>query len=72
MCLIIGHFYSIIDIQDKWSIILDKRAEIFMNLNGAQDEIELPATEDEIYVHNSWTNSDPVVIHGNGPSKVNK
>lgn len=41
-----------------------------MNLNGAVDEIELPIRNNEAYVHNSWTNSDPIVIHGNGPSKV--
>ncbi len=54
----------------KWSIVLDKRADIFMNLNGAIDEIKLPANGEEVYVHNSWTDSIPTVIHGNGPSKV--
>lgn len=41
-----------------------------MNLNGAVDEIELPVNTDEVYVHNSWTDSIPAIIHGNGPSKV--
>ena len=41
-----------------------------MNLNGAVDEIELPVHNDEVYVHNSWTDSVPTVIHGNGPAKV--
>jgi hypothetical protein len=41
-----------------------------MNLNGATDEIELPVINDEVYVRNSWTDSVPIVIHGNGPSKV--
>jgi hypothetical protein len=41
-----------------------------MNLNGAVDEIALPVNGDEIYIHNSWTDSIPTVIHGNGPSKV--
>ena len=41
-----------------------------MNLNGAVDEIELPVNDNEVYVHNSWANSIPIVIHGNGPSKV--
>jgi hypothetical protein len=54
----------------KWSIVLDKRADIFMNLNGAVDEVELPANDDDVYVHNTWTDSIPTVIHGNGPSKV--
>lgn len=42
-----------------------------MNLNGAIDEVELPINTDEVYVHNSWTDSIPAVIHGNGPAKVN-
>jgi hypothetical protein len=41
-----------------------------MNLNGAVDEVELPVNNDEVYVHNSWTDSIPTVIHGNGPAKV--
>lgn len=56
--------------RNKWSIVLDKRADIFMNLNGAADEIELPAKDDEVYIHNTWTDSIPTVIHGNGPAKV--
>lgn len=52
------------------NVVLDKRAQIFFNLNGAEDEIELPLTDDEVYVRNSWTDSIPTVIHGNGPSKV--
>ncbi|UJR36254.1 hypothetical protein I4U23_028985 [Adineta vaga] len=55
--------------RTKWSIVLDKRADIFMNLNGATDEVELPLINDEVYVHNSWTDSVPIVIHGNGPAK---
>ena len=43
-----------------------------MNLNGAVDEVDLPTNNDEVYVHNSWTDSVPTVIHGNGPAKVNK
>jgi hypothetical protein len=55
----------------KYSIVLDTRAHIFMNLNGAVDEIELPVNGDDVYLHNSWTDSNPAVIHGNGPTKVN-
>ena len=51
-------------------MVLDKRADIFMNLNGAVDEIELPVKDDAVYVYNSWTDSIPIVIHGNGPAKV--
>ncbi|CAF1569915.1 unnamed protein product [Adineta ricciae] len=55
--------------RTKWGIVLDKRADIFMNLNGATDEVELPILNDEVYVRNSWTDSVPSVIHGNGPAK---
>ena len=50
--------------------MLDTRADIFMNLDGAIDEIELPANNDEIYVHNTWTDSVPTVIQGFGSGKV--
>ena len=53
-------------------MVLDKRADIFMNLNGALDEVELPVNNNDVYVHNSWTDSVPTVIHGNGPAKVNR
>jgi hypothetical protein len=43
-----------------------------MNLNGALDEIELTVTDEEVYIHNTWTDSIPVVIHGNGPAKVRR
>ena len=56
---------------NEQSIVLDKRADIFMNLHGATNELELPANGEDVYVKNSWTDSVPAVIHGNGPAKVN-
>ncbi|CAF3218133.1 unnamed protein product [Rotaria sp. Silwood2] len=56
------------NLRNKWSIILDKRADIFMNLKNAIDEIELPSNEGDVYVHNTWTDSIPTVIQGNGPA----
>lgn len=41
-----------------------------MNLDGAIDEIELPTNNDEVYVHNTWTDSVPTVIQGFGSGKV--
>lgn len=41
-----------------------------MNLNQAVDELELPSHAEDVYVHNSWTDSIPTVIYGNGPTKV--
>ncbi|CAF3679853.1 unnamed protein product [Rotaria sordida] len=56
-------------LRNKWSIILDKRADIFMNLNDAINELELPTNGDEVYVHNTRTDSIPTVIHGNSRAK---
>ena len=41
-----------------------------MNLKNAINEIELPVNGDEVYVHNSWTDSIPTVIQGNGSGQV--
>lgn len=49
---------------------MDTKSSIFQNLNGASDEISLFAENDEIYVYNNITESIPVIIHGNGPTKV--
>ncbi|CAF1049888.1 unnamed protein product [Didymodactylos carnosus] len=55
--------------RSKWSIVLDTGAEIFLNLNGAIEEIKLEVNGDEVYIHNTRTDSIPAIIHGNGPSK---
>lgn len=49
---------------------MDEQADIFMNLNQAMDEIQLPVNGEDVYVKNSWTDSVPAVIHGNGPASV--
>lgn len=41
-----------------------------MTLNGAIDEIELPALGDEVYVHNKWADSVPTVIQAYGLAAV--
>jgi hypothetical protein len=43
-----------------------------MNLENAINELELPVNGDEVYVHNSWTDSIPTVIQGNGSGKVKR
>jgi hypothetical protein len=53
----------------KRSMVLDKRANIFMNIHGAVDELAIPADGEDVYVKNVWTDSVPTVIHGNGPAK---
>ncbi|XP_064461104.1 procollagen-lysine,2-oxoglutarate 5-dioxygenase 1-like isoform X2 [Ornithodoros turicata] len=58
------------ELRKKWGIKLDHRAEIFQNLNGATGDVELRGLEGEPYVYNSAYGTTPLVIHGNGPSKI--
>jgi hypothetical protein len=39
-------------------------------LNGAATEVSIVAEEDEVFVYNNLTKTAPVIIHGNGASKV--
>lgn len=49
---------------------LDSRSEIFQNLNGAAGEVELIEDVNETYLSNSHFKTKPLIIHGNGPSKI--
>lgn len=49
---------------------LDSRSEIFQNLNGAAGEVELIEDEAESLLSNSHFKTIPLIIHGNGPSKI--
>ncbi|KAL3280590.1 hypothetical protein HHI36_003822 [Cryptolaemus montrouzieri] len=52
---------------------LDHKSEIFMNLNGAENEaqiIDVQTKEAEKYkLKNVVTHTEPMILHGNGPSK---
>ncbi|KAH9399042.1 Procollagen-lysine,2-oxoglutarate 5-dioxygenase 1 [Tyrophagus putrescentiae] len=56
------------DLRSKHSIRLDLLSELFQNLNGAIDDID-ESTADA-FLFNRATNSQPLVVHGNGNSKV--
>lgn len=58
------------DLRNKWSIKLDSRSKLFQTLNGAFGEIELRFGSDDTSVHNTMYHTHPVIIHGNGPSKL--
>lgn len=47
-------------------IVLDYNCELFQALNGVRSDIKI----EESRVKNSYTNTYPVFIHGNGPSKL--
>lgn len=69
-------FYSRIyldeELRDRLRLKLDHRAEIFQNLNGAEREVKLDFADDngEAYLRNVEYETSPMVVHGNGPSKV--
>ncbi|XP_023288788.1 procollagen-lysine,2-oxoglutarate 5-dioxygenase 3 [Orussus abietinus] len=57
-------------LREKHKIKLDHRSDIFQNLYGAVADIELRFKGNEGYIQNTAYNTVPLVIHGNGPSKV--
>ncbi|XP_051895000.1 procollagen-lysine,2-oxoglutarate 5-dioxygenase 1 isoform X2 [Pristis pectinata] len=52
------------------NITLDHRCRIFQNLNGALDEVVLKFEEAHVRARNLAYDSLPVIIHGNGPTKM--
>ena len=58
------------DLRSKFKIILDHKAELFQNLNGEQENVELKFEDNQPYLENLVYNSQPKVVHGNGPSKL--
>merc|ERR1712176_975576 len=60
-------------LRAKFGIYLDSRAELFMNLNGALEEVNIEYAQSktgENRVKNVKYGTYPLVIHGNGPSKL--
>ncbi|KFM79073.1 Procollagen-lysine,2-oxoglutarate 5-dioxygenase 3, partial [Stegodyphus mimosarum] len=58
------------DLRKKWGMKLDHKAEIFQNLNGAVGDVELRFSDADSYLHNTAYGTNPLVVHGNGASKV--
>uniref|UniRef100_UPI00398EBAFC procollagen-lysine,2-oxoglutarate 5-dioxygenase 1 isoform X1 n=1 Tax=Pristiophorus japonicus TaxID=55135 RepID=UPI00398EBAFC len=52
------------------NITLDHRCRMFQNLNGALDEVVLKFEDGQVRARNVAYDSLPVIIHGNGPTKV--
>lgn len=69
-------YYTEIYLQESLrkhlNIKLDHKAALFQNLNGASGELQLKFDEQtgRAYVLNSAYNTRPLVLHGNGPSKI--
>ncbi|XP_061664656.1 multifunctional procollagen lysine hydroxylase and glycosyltransferase LH3 isoform X1 [Syngnathoides biaculeatus] len=56
--------------RTKLNMTLDHRSRIFQNLNGAVDEVVLKFERAKVRVRNVAYDTLPVVIHGNGPTKL--
>ncbi|CAG2182520.1 unnamed protein product, partial [Oppiella nova] len=58
------------NLRMKLDIKLDQRAHLFQNLNGAVGDVEIKFSAEDSYVNNNAFQTNPLVIHGNGGSKV--
>ncbi|XP_053565984.1 procollagen-lysine,2-oxoglutarate 5-dioxygenase 2 isoform X2 [Bombina bombina] len=56
--------------RERINITLDHKSNIFQNLNGAVDEVVLTFDNGKARVKNSQYDTLPLLIHGNGPTKV--
>lgn len=56
--------------RTKFNMTLDHRSRIFQNLNGAVEEVVLKFERSKVRVRNVAYDTLPVVIHGNGPTKL--
>ncbi|KAL4631429.1 procollagen-lysine,2-oxoglutarate 5-dioxygenase 3-like [Arapaima gigas] len=56
--------------RKKLNMTLDHRSQIFQNLNGAIEEVVLKFEKARARVRNVAYDTLPVVIHGNGPTKL--
>lgn len=55
--------------RTKHQIKLDHKSKIFQNLNGATTEVELSFQQVYPKLLNTMYDTEPLVLHGNGPSK---
>lgn len=60
------------ELRESLRLKLDSRSEIFQNLHGSEHEVKLDFADDtgEAFLANLDYTTVPVVVHGNGPSKV--
>lgn len=60
------------ELRETLKIKLDSRSELFQNLNGAEKQVRMDFAEEtgEGFLRNVDSDTVPMVVHGNGPSKV--
>ncbi|XP_043932935.1 multifunctional procollagen lysine hydroxylase and glycosyltransferase LH3 isoform X2 [Protopterus annectens] len=64
------HIYLDPESRENLDITLDHKSRIFQNLNGALDEVVLKFENGRVRARNIAYDTLPVVIHGNGPTKL--
>ncbi|KAM9584167.1 multifunctional procollagen lysine hydroxylase and glycosyltransferase LH3 isoform 1-T1 [Trichechus inunguis] len=64
------HLYLDPGLREKLRLNLDHKSRIFQNLNGALDEVVLKFDRNRVRIRNVAYDTLPVVIHGNGPTKL--
>ncbi|XP_064359832.1 multifunctional procollagen lysine hydroxylase and glycosyltransferase LH3-like [Dromaius novaehollandiae] len=64
------HLYLDPQLRAELGLALDHRSQIFQNLNGAIDEVVLKFEPGRVRARNVAYDTLPVVIHGNGPTKL--
>ncbi|KAL7632452.1 UNVERIFIED_CONTAM: hypothetical protein RMT77_017228 [Armadillidium vulgare] len=57
------------DLRKSLKIKLDTQAKLFQNLNGVIEDVALDFQEDDTRLINTAYHTNPIIIHGNGPSK---
>lgn len=59
-------------LREELNIKLDHTATLFQNMNGVEEQITLALDPDtkEAFLKNTEYNTTPMVVHGNGPSKL--
>ena len=66
-------YYTQIYLDEKFrqdhEIVLDSTSQIFQNLNGATTDVELVFEDSYPKLLNTLYDTEPLVLHGNGPSK---
>uniref|UniRef100_A0AAY4BZ66 PLOD1-3-like GT domain-containing protein n=1 Tax=Denticeps clupeoides TaxID=299321 RepID=A0AAY4BZ66_9TELE len=56
--------------RTRFNMTLDHRSSLFQNLNGAIEEVVLKFEKARVRARNVAYDTLPVIIHGNGPTKV--
>ncbi|XP_076842261.1 multifunctional procollagen lysine hydroxylase and glycosyltransferase LH3-like [Brachyhypopomus gauderio] len=64
------HIYLDKELRTKFNMTLDHKSRIFQNLNGAVEEVVLKFEKSQVRARNVAYDTLPVVIHGNGPTKL--